>query len=94
MVIVFLSCRILIYPWFFYVHSSAKGLAFVESVIQVPPRCALCLLVGLLPQIYWFRIMLNGAIKLVKEKFQTTTQQSDLNESNNAKAAVKRIKSD
>lgn len=69
MVVVFLSCRILIYPWFYYVHGASKGQTMIEAVISTPPRCALWMIVALLPQLYWFRIMLSGAIKVVKEKF-------------------------
>ncbi len=70
MVVVFFSCRILIYPWFYYVHASALGNeSIVEAVMKTPPRCLLYMLLALLPQLYWFKIMLTGAIKVVLEQF-------------------------
>lgn len=68
MVLVFFACRILIYPWFYHVHSLAKEIDFIEAVMKTPPRCAILMTLALLPQIYWFKIMLMGALKVLQEK--------------------------
>jgi len=70
MVFVFFWCRIGIYPWFFHVHSLATQTTFMEAVMKTPPRCATWVILALLLQLHWFKIMLFGAIKVVGEKFQ------------------------
>ena len=40
----------------------------MEAVITTPPRCGLWMILVLLLQLYWFKIMLNGAVKVVMEK--------------------------
>ena len=69
MVIIFFLCRIAVYPWFYYVHGSARGLTTLEAVISTPPRCALWMILVLILQLHWFRIMFLGAIKVIMEKF-------------------------
>ena len=68
--IVFFLCRIAVYPWFYYVHAKANDLTPIEAVISTPPRCGLWMVLVLLLQLYWFKIMLNGAVKVVMEKVQ------------------------
>jgi len=68
MVIVFFLCRIAVYPWFYCVHAKANDLTPMEAVITTPPRCGLWMILVLLLQLYWFKIMLNGAVKVVMEK--------------------------
>jgi len=73
MVFVFFWCRIGIYPWFFHVHSMATQVTFMEAVMKTPPRCATWLILALILQLHWFKIMLFGALKVVREKFQTNS---------------------
>lgn len=72
MVAAFFACRILICPWFYQVYGATQGLSMLEAVISTPPRCAFWMLLVLLPQLYWFRIMVSGAIKVVMQKFGTS----------------------
>ena len=72
MVFVFFWCRIGIYPWFYHVHSLATQVTFMEAVMRTPPRCATWLILALLLQLHWFRIMFLGAVKVVREKFRQT----------------------
>ena len=74
MVIVFFLCRIAVYPWFYYVHGTAHGMSMLEAVISTPPRCALWMGSVLLLQLHWFRIMLQGAVKVVMEKVYNTDE--------------------
>jgi hypothetical protein len=79
MVFVFFWCRIGIYLCFFHVHSLATQTTFMEAVMKTPPRCATWVILALLLQLHWFKIMLFGAIKVVGEKFQTKTTNDFLN---------------
>lgn len=82
MVFVFFSCRILIYPWFYQVHSLATGVTFTQAVMNTPPRCATYMVLALLPQLYWFKIMFSGALKVLLEKIHGTTNNKN-NPNNN-----------
>ena len=62
-----------IYPWFFHVHSLATQVTFMEAVMKTPPRCATWMILALFLQLHWFKIMLFGALKVVREKFQTNS---------------------
>jgi len=90
MVFVFFWCRIGIYPWFYHVHSLATQVTFIEAVMKTPPRCATWLILALLLQLHWFRIMFLGALKVVREKFrQTPATDSTILQSNVADASDK-----
>jgi len=82
MVFVFFWCRIGIYPWFFHVHSLATQVTFMEAVMKTPPRCATWMILALFLQLHWFKIMLFGALKVVREKFQTNSSSSPLSNDN------------
>ncbi len=79
MMLVFFCCRILIYPIFYSVHGASIGLSMLEAVMATPPRCAFWMILVLLPQLYWFRIMFIGAVKVVKEKVNEENQIPDAN---------------
>merc|ERR1712088_1183269 len=81
MVLVFFWCRIGIYPWFYHVHSLATQVTFMEAVMRTPPRCATWLILALLLQLHWFRIMFLGALKVVREKFAKNNSNSSKNNS-------------
>jgi len=81
MVIIFFLCRIAVYPWFYYVHGSARGLTTLEAVISTPPRCALWMILVLILQLHWFRIMFLGAIKVIMEKFCSEKKREIVNTS-------------
>lgn len=83
MVFVFFSCRILIYPWFYQVHSLATGVTFTHAVIHTPPRCATYMALALIPQLYWFKIMFSGALKVLLEKIHGSNNKPENNPNNN-----------
>jgi len=68
MVFVFFCCRILIFPWFYLVYGSSRGLSMLEAILSAPYRCSLFMLVVFLPQLHWFRLMVIGAIKVLRER--------------------------
>ena len=84
MVLAFLSCRILIYPCFYYVYAGSKGITMLEAIQTTPLRCASFMIFAFLPQIYWFRMMVLGAMKVVMEKFSASEDtKMDVNRNDN-----------
>jgi hypothetical protein len=45
-----------------------SGLNFVKAVMKTPWYCALGMAVSFLPQVYWFKLMFKGAIKMVRSR--------------------------
>ena len=89
MVLAFFSCRILIYPWFYYVYAASNNITMLQAVKTTPVRCASFMILAILPQLYWFRMMVNGAVKVVLEKYQNKTD-----ENRNDNHETKAVKSD
>ncbi len=67
MVLVFLCCRILIYPAFYVAYAAQRGLGFWQAVARTPIRCSLYMLGVLAPQLYWLGIMVRGAAKVLND---------------------------
>ena len=67
MVVVFLCCRILVYPVFYYVYGAQRGLGLIQAVRSTPTHCTIFMLMVGLPQIYWFNVMLRGAFKVMRD---------------------------
>ena len=68
MVLVFFCCRILVYPWFYYSYGQLRNLGLVESVLETPRLCSFFMILTLAPQIYWFKLMAQGAVKVLKDR--------------------------
>jgi len=68
MVAVFFCCRILIFPWFYLVYGRSRGLTVLEAILSAPYKCSLFMLVVFLPQLHWFRLMVIGAKKVLRER--------------------------
>lgn len=68
MVIVFFCCRILIFPWFYFVYGRSRGLTVIEAIVSAPYKCSIFMLIVFLPQLHWFRLMVIGAIKVLRER--------------------------
>jgi len=67
MVIAFFSCRILIYPIFYKCYGLQRNINMFQAILRTPWRCSIWMVGLLLPQLYWFRIMLIGALKVIRE---------------------------
>ena len=63
-----LSCRILIFPWFYFVYGRSRGLTVIEAIVSAPYKCSIFMLIVFLPQLHWFRLMVIGAIKVLRER--------------------------
>ena len=68
MLVVFFFCRILVYPFFYYVYAIWKGIDVFQALWRTPWYCMLGLVLSFLPQFYWFTLMFKGAIKMIKTR--------------------------
>lgn len=68
MVIVFPMCRIFIYGWFYYTYATMRNITIWEGVASTPRHCMVFMTLVLLPQLYWYRLMVKGASKVLEER--------------------------
>jgi len=64
MLVTFFFFRVALFPYVFYRYSRIVGLSFWEAVWSVPIGCKIGVSVLLLPQLYWFSLMLHGAVRV------------------------------
>lgn len=64
MVVSFFWCRIFLMPYVCYYYSQVVNLPFFEAFWGLPRGCKISIMALFLPQLYWFRLMLRGAIKV------------------------------
>lgn len=67
MVIVFFSCRILAYPIFYWKYAQLRGISMSQAYSDTPLHCHVMVNSILLPQLYWWALMIKGAIKVLKK---------------------------
>jgi len=65
MLVSFLCCRVLLFPYLYTWYASAMGLTLLEVILSVPWFYHACVLALVLPQLYWFSKMVRGCLKLV-----------------------------
>ncbi|XP_049547528.1 uncharacterized protein LOC125958305 [Anopheles darlingi] len=64
MLITFFWCRIFLMPYVCYYYSQVVNLPFFTAVWNLPWGCKVSILALFLPQLYWFRLMVRGAMKV------------------------------
>lgn len=64
MVFSFFWCRVFLMPYVCYYYSQVVNLPFFTALWRLPRGCKVSILALFLPQLYWFRLMLRGAIKV------------------------------
>uniref|UniRef100_A0A1B0CSU3 TLC domain-containing protein n=1 Tax=Lutzomyia longipalpis TaxID=7200 RepID=A0A1B0CSU3_LUTLO len=64
MLVTFFIFRILMLPFVFYWYSLTVNLPFIRAVASLPRGCKISICILFLPQIYWFYLILRGAIKV------------------------------
>jgi len=84
LIMIFFLCRIAIYPVFFKVYADSRGVTFVEGLARPPLTCYFYVLLTLLPQLYWFRLLVKGAFKTLN-KYNTEDDKSDANSNQSTK---------
>ncbi|KAK8751153.1 hypothetical protein OTU49_013245 [Cherax quadricarinatus] len=68
MMIVFLICRIALFPVMYiaYLSQQTTASSHIDALLSIPLTCHLSCLLVLLPQIYWFGLMVKGAVIVLK----------------------------
>lgn len=64
MLFTFFWCRVFLMPYVCYYYSQVVNLPFFEAFWRLPRGCKISIMALFLPQLYWFRLMLRGAIKV------------------------------
>ncbi|XP_041785485.1 ceramide synthase [Anopheles merus] len=75
MLVTFFWCRVFLMPYVCYYYSQVVNKPFLEAVWNLPWGCKVSILALFLPQLYWFRLMVRGAMKVFfppKNKRNTT----------------------
>lgn len=72
MLFTFFWCRVFLMPYVCYYYSQVVNLPFFEAFWRLPRGCKISILALFLPQLYWFRLMLRGAIKVFGKKKSPT----------------------
>lgn len=60
----FFLCRIVMWPYVFYKYSEVINSSFIDSIATLPRGCIVSILILFVPQVYWFFLMLKGALKV------------------------------
>lgn len=60
----FFVCRIFMWPYVFYWYSEVINKSFIQAVWGLPRTCKIGIMILFLPQIYWFSLMIKGALKV------------------------------
>ncbi|KAJ9581266.1 hypothetical protein L9F63_023538, partial [Diploptera punctata] len=64
MLVTFFFCRVVMFPYVCYLYSQLVGLPYLEAVMSLPIGCKIGITVLMLPQLYWFSLMLYGAVRV------------------------------
>ncbi|KAJ8972106.1 hypothetical protein NQ314_000332 [Rhamnusium bicolor] len=67
MLAVFFLCRIAMFPYVMYMYAQTIKMDFISAVYTLPRSCLISIAILLLPQMYWFLLMVNGATKVLKK---------------------------
>lgn len=86
LIAVFFACRIAVYPIFFKVYADQRNISYLEALTRPPLSCYFYVLLTLLPQLYWFRLLVKGAFKTVSQ--YNNRPAADLNGTKNNNAEI------
>ncbi|XP_067014933.1 TLC domain-containing protein 3A isoform X2 [Anabrus simplex] len=64
MVVTFFFCRVVMFPYVCYLYSQLIGLPYWETVLSLPVGCKIGILILMVPQLYWFCLMVHGAFRV------------------------------
>lgn len=64
MLLSFFICRVLMWPYVMWRYSLEIKLNIWQAIYGLPAGCIIGILVLFLPQLYWFFLMLKGALKV------------------------------
>ncbi|KAK7088613.1 ceramide synthase-like [Littorina saxatilis] len=60
----FFAVRVLVFPYLYWRYAVHAGISILDVPTRIPIKCNLVCLMILLPQLYWFWLMLRGAVKV------------------------------
>lgn len=68
MMIVFAMCRVAMFPVMYavYLSQQTKAPSHIQALASIPVTCHLSCLLVLAPQLYWFSMMVKGAVSVLK----------------------------
>ncbi|CAL1599393.1 unnamed protein product [Knipowitschia caucasica] len=64
MLITFFICRVLLFPYLYYVYGRYASIPFYMVPLTVPWHCNLGAALLMAPQLYWFSLICRGALRL------------------------------
>ncbi|KAL7870072.1 hypothetical protein AOLI_G00140600 [Acnodon oligacanthus] len=64
MLITFFICRVLLFPYLYYVYGRYASIPFYLVPLAVPWQCNAGALFLMAPQLYWFSLICRGALRL------------------------------
>ncbi|XP_028823605.1 protein FAM57B isoform X2 [Denticeps clupeoides] len=64
MLITFFVCRVLLFPYLYYVYGRYASIPFYLVPFSVPWHCNLGAALLMAPQLYWFSLICRGALRL------------------------------
>nr|XP_057918532.1 ceramide synthase [Doryrhamphus excisus] len=64
MLITFFICRVLLFPYLYYVYGRYASIPFHMVPLSVPWHCNLGAALLMAPQLYWFSLICRGALRL------------------------------
>nr|XP_022920461.1 protein FAM57A [Onthophagus taurus] len=82
MLLVFFLCRIVMFPYVMYLYSLASGLDYLSAIASLPRGCKITMSILVLPQAYWFYLMIRGASKVLNPKSTGTSTISNRKKKN------------
>lgn len=62
MLVTFAVCRVIMWPALYYWYGRMVGLNMFQAVWSLPLTCKIGTAILFLPQVYWFYLMLRGAM--------------------------------
>ncbi|KAK2877007.1 hypothetical protein QQF64_004130 [Cirrhinus molitorella] len=64
MLITFFLCRVLLFPYLYYMYGRYASIPFYRVPFAVPWQCNLGAALLMAPQLYWFSLICRGALRL------------------------------
>lgn len=68
MLITFFCCRILLFPYMYWVYGQYAGLPFYRVPFAIPAEYNLGSAILMAPQIYWFGLICRGAFRVFRAR--------------------------
>ena len=68
MTLAFAVCRVLIFPYMYYVCGKINGIAIWEVPAMLPKKCTISCAMLILMQLYWLSVMVRGILSYFSNK--------------------------